>query len=516
MIENVSVAEVLSQAAQRWPRRTALTFGNFEWTYEGAQERCVQAAARLSELGVRPADQVVLWAANMPEWIFLQFGLARLGAVLVTANTALGPLDLAYLLRDSKARFLIAGAEAKGHDMLAVLNKLERDALPHLEKIVLLEGGKLPDSVAYSELGACGGPAAAHPVGLDDLINMQYTSGTTGFPKGVMLSSRNIVNNAARTAQHLGLTPEDGVLGQVPLFHCFGCVIAVLATFTHGACLHLTRVFDPADSLTSVDRRRVSVIHGVPTMFQAMLEHPHAAELDLSSLRTGVMAGAACPASLVSRLLAEWGIPELTIGYGLTEASPAVTFTDRDAPESERLETVGRPLPAAETVLVDLETGAEGERGELWVRGEQVMLGYYDKPDATREVITKDGWLRTGDLAERDPNGCLRIVGRAKEMIIRGGENVYPVEVEEALRAHPDVSQVAVFGVPDERLGEQVVCAIVLRPEASLEPRELLDFLGSRISKLKVPARVEFLEELPMTASGKVKRFLLSERFGNS
>ncbi|MFQ5690817.1 MAG: AMP-binding protein [Gemmatimonadota bacterium] len=533
MIRDTTLSELLERAARLWPDALALTYGDRRWTFEELLGEARSAARRLDALGVGAGDRVAVWAANVPEWIFLEFGLPRLGAVLVTANTALGVEDLAYLLGDCEAKALAMGKEVKGNDLRAIFARIDRRALPRLERVVLLEGadpaanprdaepgadppGVLADALVYEDLP--GGPdprleASARP-GLDDVINMQYTSGTTGFPKGVMLSSRNIVNNGWHTGELLGLTPEDRVLCQVPLFHCFGCVIAVLGSFTHGATVHLTRSFDPLDSLQTIERHGITTIHGVPTMFQALLDHPRSGEFRFETLRTGIMAGAVCPASLMRQLIERWNVQEMTVGYGLTESSPLATATPRSDPPEERCGTVGVEIPGCEIKLVDPETGAVGPRGELWLRGELVMRGYYGKPEATKQAITPGGWLRTGDLAERVAGGRLRIVGRLKEMILRGGENVYPAEVEEAIRRHPDVAEAAVFGIPDARLGEQVACAIVRRPGSDLSADALEAFLRGRIARVKIPKRIEFVDELPLTASGKVQRYVLAERFG--
>ncbi|MFQ5678574.1 MAG: AMP-binding protein [Gemmatimonadota bacterium] len=533
--------ELLEHAAARWPEAPALTSNEELWSFADLREAACAAADRLSSLGIGRGDKVAVWAANVPEWIFLEFGLPRLGAVLVTANTALGVDDLTYLLRDSDAKALVVGREVKGNDLRAILSGVDRRALPRLKHVVLAEErevgsegdtdpalsgvspdpvparpatGPLSDAVVYEDLPIATPHVPPAEVRLDDLINMQYTSGTTGFPKGVMLSSRNIVNNGWAIGRELGLGPEDRVLCQVPLFHCFGCVIAVLGAYTHGASVHLTRTFDPLESLRTIDRRKITTIYGVPTMFQALLDHAESDRFRVESLRTGMMAGAVCPPSLMRRLIDRWGVREMAVGYGLTETSPAVTITPRSDPPEERCGTVGVELPGVEVRLVDPDTGEDGERGELWVRGELVMLGYYGNPEATAETITPEGWLRSGDLAERLPGGRYRIVGRLKEMILRGGENVYPAEVEQAIRRHPQVAEVAVFGIPDERLGEQVACAIVPRPGAGLTAAELDAFLRERIARTKIPRRIEFVDALPLTASGKVQRYVLTERFG--
>lgn len=514
MIRDVTLGELLERAAARWPDALALTSGDLSWTFADLGEAACEAADKMAGLGIGRGDKVAVWAANVPEWIFLELGLPQLGAVLVTANTALGVDDLTYLLANCDAKALVVGQDVKGNDLRGILARVDRKALPRLEHVVLIEGGEFPDALDYEKLPDRSPQLAAVDVGLDDLINMQYTSGTTGFPKGVMLSSRNIVNNGWAIGDALGLTPEDRVLCQVPLFHCFGCVIVVLGAYTHGAAVNLTRTFDPLESLRAIDRHGVTTIHGVPTMFQALLDHPEGDRFRVDTLRTGVMAGAVCPPLLMRRLIERWNVREMTVGYGLTETSPVVTVTPRSDPPEERCGTVGVEISCCEVKLVDPDSGAVGEKGELWVRGEQVMLGYYNQPAATREAVTTDGWLRTGDLAERLPAGRLRIVGRLKEMILRGGENIYPAEVEEAVRRHPDVADVAVFGIPEPRLGEQVACAIIRRPDSDLSAEQLDAFLRERISRTKIPRQIHFVDSLPLTASGKVQRYLLAERFG--
>ena len=507
---DLTVAEVLEEAARRWPQRCALSGAGRRWSFAQLQVWSEQLAGRLARAGVRAGDVVVLLGANSPQWVALEFAVARLAAILVPANTALEREDLRYLLRHCGASFLLVGTEAKGHDLLGVVASLDAGELP--ETILLIEGGELPSALPLDD--GLSEPAPPRvPMDLDSVVNVQYTSGTTGFPKGVTLSSRNIVNNAMRCGEILGLTPEDRVLCHVPLFHCFGCVVVVLGSFTHGASVHLTRVFDPLSSAELIEREEISVVHGVPSMFQAILSDPGASRHSASSVRSGIMAGADCPASLVRELAARWGATEMIVGYGLTEASPHVCYTPRHAPLESKLGTVGVPLEGTELRLVDPESGAVGHRGEIQVRGDQVMRGYFHDPEATAEAISSDGWLRTGDLAEEDGRGGYRIVGRLKEMISRGGENIYPAEVEEAIRHHPKVAEVAVFAVPDPRLGETVAAAVVAAPGEVFGDGELVSWLRERISHTKCPAAVHVLAELPMTASGKIKRHLLSARF---
>lgn len=516
MTHDVHVAMVLSEGARRWPDRLALTAGEKEWTYRELQREVEEAVSKLQSLGIQPSEHVGIWASNLPEWVILEFALARLGAVLVTVNTALGRDDLTHLLKHADIVALFAGATSRGHDLSGVLNAIAEETLPQLRIRVELEEGSWNLAIPWDSVKKSNDPLPPPPDELDSVVNMQYTSGTTGFPKGVMLSSRNIVNNAWRCGEILGLSEEDRVLCQVPLFHCFGCVIAILASMTHGASVHLVRDFEPGEALKTMRRRDTTVVHGVPTMFQALLDHPEAKKHPIRTLRTGIMAGALCPIDLMERLIREWNVGEMTIGYGLTEASPHVTYTPRSDDAQERCQSIGLPLPETEVRLVDPETGAEGFRGELCVRGELVMIGYYKDEKATAECIDKQGWLHTGDLAERDPNGRYRIVGRLKEMILRGGENIYPAEVERVLRTQESISDVAVFGVPDDRLGEQVACAVIPKPDADITDEEVRDFLEGRIAKTKIPAWIQFVDSFPLTASGKVKRYTLRERFLNT
>lgn len=513
--EEQTVFELLEHAAAKWPGDAGLVFEDATFTWSETREASLDAAARLAGLGVRRGDVVAVWSANNPAWIALEFGLARLGAVLVTVNTSFGVEDLAYVLRHSGAKVLCTGREAKGHDLLGVLRALDRTALPDLRSVVLLEGGALEGALPFEDL-ACDRSTIPHErPAIDDCINMQYTSGTTGFPKAVMLSSRNLVGNARRTAGHAALTEDDRVLCHVPLFHCFGCVVAVLASTCAGARICLTRVFDPSDSLRVIRRHGVTVVHGVPAMFRALLDADDPAAPPIRTVRTGIMAGAPCPPSLVRRVLDTWRAVGIAPGFGLTEASPAVTYMPFEANDEQRCTTVGIPLDGTEIRLVDPETGRVGDAGEIQVRGDQVMLGYFRDEKATRAAITEDGWLATGDLGDRRSDGYYRVVGRIKEMICRGGENVYPAEVEEAVRSHPDVADAAAFGVPDDKLGETVACAVIPVAAASAPDRAAIaEYLAGRVAKVKVPAYVYVVDTLPMTASGKIQRYRLTERFG--
>jgi fatty-acyl-CoA synthase len=489
---DVTVGALLTQLASALPGREALVYTHLgrRWTFQTLEAEARAVARGLVAVGIQPGDRVAVWATNVPEWVVLQFALAKIGAVLVTVNTALRAAEIDYLLRQSEASVLVTIGGFRGVDYLAELRSIGAlDAATrthaHLRDIVFI--GDAPEGlIPYASLKPRGErvdgreiDARGGAVGLDDLINMQYTSGTTGFPKGVMLSSRNIVNNACTLADGLGFTPDDRLCLCVPLFHCFGCVIGVLGAFTHGACLCAVESFDPRKVLETIHSERCTAVYGVPTMFLAELEDPEFERFDLTSLRTGVMAGSLCPEPLMRRVMDRMHIPEMTIAYGLTETSPGITQTPRTASIEQRTQTVGRVMPDVEVRIVDpatLEDVPPGESGELWARGSNVMLGYYNMPEATHAAITKDGWLRSGDQASIGRDGCVRITGRIKDLIIRGGENIAPKEVEDVLRTHPAVADVSVYGIASEFFGEEVAAAVRVQPGAAVDQAGIVSF----------------------------------------
>ena len=529
---DVTVGALLTQLATALPDGEALVYShrNFRLTFSGLEREARLVARGLMAHGVRRGDRVAVWATNVPEWVILQFALAKIGAILVTVNTALRAQEIEYLLRQSETSTLITLRGFRGVDYLGELRAIgaigrkaaERAAvLPSLKRVILI-GDECPgDLLPYEHIRATA-PAIADTsldesgaaVGLDDVINMQYTSGTTGFPKGVMLSSRNIVNNGYWLGAGLGFTPADRLCLCVPLFHCFGCVIGVLGAYTHGACLCAIESFDPRQVLETVERERCTALYGVPTMFLAELEDPEFARFDLTSLRTGIMAGALCPEPLMRKVIDVMHLSELTIAYGLTETSPGLTQTPRDASLAERTQTVGRVLPEIEVRIVDPATGQDvprGERGELWARGYAVMQGYYNMPEQTAAAITDDGWLRSGDQASIDEAGNVRITGRIKDLIIRGGENVAPKEIEDVLREHPAVADVSVYGISSEFFGEEVAAAIRPQPAASIDAAEVMRFCEPRLARFKIPRFVRIVDSFPMTASGKIQKYKLRE-----
>ena len=531
------MGDLLARLARALPTRPALSYENGpQYTFAGLEAEARLVARGLMAQGVGAGERVVLWATNVPEWIVLQFALAKIGAILVTANTALRPRDIDYLLRQSEAATLMTIGGFRDVDYVAALHEIgaTRRAIPGLNRLFFIGRGDEAAPPGFTPYEALRSEAVnvsdamldarSAAVGVDDVINMQYTSGTTGFPKGVMLSSRNIVNNAEALGRMLGYTPEDRLCLCVPLFHCFGCVIGVLGAYTHGASLYPLESFEAGRVLSTVERERCTALYGVPTMFLAELEHPEFARFDLTSLRTGVMAGALCPEPLMRRVMTDMHLPEIAIAYGLTEASPAITFTPRDAPVTDRSQTVGRALPELDVKVVDSVTGearAAGECGELCVRGYNVMKGYYNNEEATRAAVDADGWLHTGDEASIDGCGLVRITGRIKDLIIRGGENISPKQIEDCLRDHPAVSDAYVYGIPDTYFGEVVAAAVRLKQPAAAPRRAdsepppnaeaLMHWCSERLARFKVPKHVRFVSEFPMTASGKIQKFKLRE-----
>jgi fatty-acyl-CoA synthase len=517
---DVTVGGLLTRLSDAIPDREALVYTDRElrWTFRDLETEARLIARGLVGAGVERGDRVAVWATNVPEWIVLQFALAKIGAVLVTVNTSLRAREIEYLLRQSESSVLVTIAGFKGVDYMQEL----RDAAPKSLRHVFHIGPSCPpDATPYATLRTLADSVSERAldereaqVGVDDVINMQYTSGTTGFPKGVMLSSRNIVNNGYWIGEGLGYTPGDRLCLCVPLFHCFGCVLGVLAAYTHGACLCPLEFFDAERALLTIDRERCTALYGVPTMFLAELEHPDFARFDTSSLRTGIMAGALCPEPLMRRVIDQMKMRELTIVYGLTETSPGLTQTSRDADLVERTQTVGRVMPEVEVRIVDPASGQDvpaGSDGELWARGYVVMKGYYKMPEATAAAITKDGWLRSGDQASIDREGRVRITGRIKDIIIRGGENIAPKEVEDVLRTHPAIADASVYAVASEFFGEEVAAALRLHPGAAVGFDEVREFCRDRLARFKVPTHFRVVADFPLTASGKIQKFRLRE-----
>ncbi|HWC75859.1 MAG TPA: AMP-binding protein [Blastocatellia bacterium] len=532
---DVKVGDLLTLLARDWPQNEALIYPDRELRYDFTQLEWVarRAARGLLSLGISSGDRVALWAPNIPEWVVLQFALAKIGAILVTVNTSLRAGEIEYLLRQSETSTLVLVRGFRDVDYVETINEiipelssseegsLRSAKLPHLRNVIYIGDDHPGGMIRYDSLLGRSEQisderldAQASAQSIDDVINMQYTSGTTGFPKGVMLTHRNIVNNGYWLGEGIALTPQDKLCVPVPFFHCFGCVIAVLGAYTHASALVPLETFDPLRVLQYVESERCTAVYGVPTMFIAELEQLDFHSFDVSSLRTGIMAGALCPEPLMRKVMERMNLRELTIAYGLTEASPGITLTPRNDSVELRTQTVGTVLPEVEVKIVDPATGEQcppGRPGELCCRGYNVMKGYYNNPKATDEAIDLDRWLHTGDQATLDPAGYVRITGRIKELIIRGGENIAPKEIEDLLRQHAKIADVYVYGIPDEKYGEEVAAAVRLKPGDDATADELREFCVGRIAKFKIPRHFRFVDSFPMTASGKVQKFKLRE-----
>lgn len=532
---DVGVGELLALLARDCPRHEALIYPDRGLRYDfGQLESLARGIAKgLLTLGIESGDRVALWAPNIPEWVVLQFALAKIGAVLVTVNTSLRGSEIEYLLKQSESNTLITVAGFRDVDYVQTVYEvvpelreseeggLRATRLPLLRNVIYIGDEHPAGMIRYDSLlsrseqiqdAQLDERIAAQD--LDTVINMQYTSGTTGFPKGVMLTNRNIVNNGYWLAEGLALTPRDKLCVPVPFFHCFGCVIGVLGAYTHGVSLVPLETFDALNVLRYIESERCTVLYGVPTMFIAELELLDQHNLDMSSLRTGIMAGALCPEPLMRRVMERMHLTELAIAYGLTEASPGITLTPRLDSVELRTQTVGRPLPEVEVKIVDPATGEQcpnGQPGELCARGYNIMKGYYNNPKATAEALDDEAWLHTGDQARMDADGYVRITGRIKELIIRGGENIAPKEIEDLLRANPKIVDVYVYGIPDERVGEEVAAAIKLKQGETATTDEIREFCNGRIARFKIPRQIRFVDSFPMTASGKVQKFKLRE-----
>ncbi|GAA0260189.1 AMP-binding protein [Pseudomonas rhodesiae] len=468
-------------------------------------------------LGLQTGDRLGIWAPNCAEWLISQIASAKLGVILVNINPAYRTSELDYVLKQSGCQWLVCAGAFKGSDYHGMLQELQ----PDLRGIISLDPSPPAGFMPWSTLAALGAevtPEQLHQrqasLHFDQAVNIQYTSGTTGFPKGATLSHHNILNNGYMVGESLGLTAQDRLVIPVPLYHCFGMVMGNLGCITHGtAMIYPNDGFDPLLTLSAVAEERATGLYGVPTMFIALLDHPRRGEFELSSLRTGIMAGATCPIEVMRRVISELHMGEVQIAYGMTETSPVSLQTGPQDDLERRVTTVGRTQPQLETKIIDIDgnTVARGEIGELCTRGYSVMLGYWSNPEATREAIDEAGWMRTGDLASMDEHGYVRIAGRNKDMIIRGGENVYPRELEEFFFTHPAVADVQVIGIPDARYGEEIVAWIKLHPGHATDELDLQGWCKGRIAHFKTPKHFKFVDEFPMTVTGKIQKFRMRE-----
>jgi len=532
-----------ARIVKRFSEREALVClpQNRRMTYAELAESIDKLACGLLEIGFGKGDRIGVWSTDNIEWLQIQMATARIGAILVNINPAYRPKELAYAMRRSEVQGLFVIPSFRNSDYIAMLlglmpelvesacDELKSMELPALRRVVLYDpaapsetGRPHPGFTLWQEVMEAGKSVSLErldeltdSLDMDDPINIQYTSGTTGFPKAVVLSHHNILNNAWFAAKALHFTEHDRLCVPVPFYHCFGMVLANLLCLSVGASIVIpAEHFDPLKVMEAVEKERCTAVHGVPTMFIAQLEHPRFKEFDHSSLRTGIMAGAPCPPPLMKRVMEDMHCKEILIGYGQTEASPLTHLTLIDDSIERRTETVGKNLPHQEVKVVDHETGKTvnvGEVGEVCFRGYHVMRGYYGDKQATDRAIDEKGWLHSGDLGTMDADGYLRITGRLKEMIIRGGENIYPKEIEELLFSHPKVAQVAVFGIPDEFYGEEVMAWIQLHAKEAVTEEELRAFCRDRIAHFKVPKKIWFVDEFPMTVTGKLQKFRMRE-----
>ena len=489
-------------------------------TYADLRRKVDALACGLHRLGLRKGDRVGIWAPNCAEWALTQYATAKLGLILVNVNPAYRLSEVEYALNKVGCRALVTAATFKSSDYIGMLTELRNGSLPELEFYIRLGTKHAPGFLNFDDLLSPPAPdeltrlkEIGDSLAANDPINIQFTSGTTGAPKGATLTHRNILNNGHFVVDCIGLTAGEALAVPVPLYHCFGMVMGNLGCLTHGATVvYPSEAFDPAAVLTALAEERCAGVYAVPTMFIAMLEHPSLAGLDLSNLRTGIMAGSPCPIEVMKRVIGELGCHGVTIAYGMTETSPVSFQSALDDPIERRVSTVGRIQPHAEVKLID-EGGAtvpRGVPGELCTRGYLVMQGYWNDPERTSEAIDPEGFMHTGDLAQMDEDGYVNISGRLKDMVIRGGENIYPREVEEFLYSHPKVLDVQVIGLPDARMGEEL-CACVI-PKEKLTEDEIRDFCKGQIAHYKIPRYVAFMEDFPMTVTGKVQKFLLREK----
>jgi fatty-acyl-CoA synthase len=535
-VDGLTMGQTLRQTAQRYPEHDALAFPALalHTSYRDFDVQVDRAAKGLLALGIQPGQHVAIWATNVPQWVILQFATARMGAVLVNINPAYRPFELKYVLNqsDSVALFLVHSFKTSDYfAMLAeVCPELAREApgeldtkdFPCLRWVVALEDEAPAGGITWDEMLARGDSVSdaqlqqvESQLEPSQAINIQYTSGTTGFPKAATLSHRNLLLNGYYAGMCQSLTADDRICIPVPFYHCFGCVLGTITAVVYGAAMVVpAESFNAEATLSAIEKERATALYGVPTMFIAQLQDPTLPTRNVSSLRTGIMAGSPCPIEVMRQVIDIMGASEVTIGYGLTEASPLITQSRTSDPMELRVETVGRLFPGVECKIIDPATGAalgDNEQGELCSRGHNIMIGYYKNPDATAAAIDADGWLHSGDLAVRLPNGYYKITGRIKDMVIRGGENIYPREIEEFLFEHESIEQSAVVGVPDKKYGEELCAWIKLKAGCTATEDEIREFCRAKLARYKVPRYVKFVESFPQTVTGKIQKFKIRE-----
>ena len=528
-----TIGQSLDLAVSRWANREALVSPshNVRWTWTEFAARVDALAAGFLALGLEPGARIGIWSLNRPEWTLTQFAAAKAGLILVTINPAYRLSELEFALAKVGCAAIVTATAFKTSNYMEMLNTLIPELaksqpgalpaakLPKLRAVIQVGGPACPGTIPFEEVSRMGSDrhreqivALGKSLQFDDAVNIQFTSGTTGSPKGVTLTHHNILNNGYFTGRAMRLTEKDRICVPVPLYHCFGMVMANLASVTLGATMvYHGEGFDPLVTLQTIEQEKCTTLYGVPTMFIAELDHPDFKKFDLSSLRTGIMAGAPCPIEIMKRVNSEMNMREVTIAYGMTETSPVSFQSATDDPLERRVSTVGRIHPHVEVKVVDPDGKIvpRGERGELCTRGYSIMLGYWDEAEKTADVLDKNGWMHTGDIAVIDDEGYCNITGRIKDMVIRGGENLYPREIEEFLFRHPKIQDVQIFGVADDRYGEELCAWVRVKGGESLTADEVRAFCQGQIAHNKIPRYVEFVEEFPMTVTGKIQKFLM-------
>jgi len=531
----ITLGDLLDEMAEKYPDHDCVIYTDrpFRKTYGEFRDLVNLAAKGFLKLGIKKGDHVSIWATNYPEWLITMFATAKIGAVLVTVNTNYKIFEAEYLFKQSDTHTLVLIDGFKDTNYVDIVHQLvpemrgkapgtwESKNLPYLKNVIYVGPGKHDGMMNFEQLYELGQSVSDEELAkvqksldVHDVINMQYTSGTTGFPKGVMLTHFNIVNNGKSIGDRMKFTHLDRLCIPVPLFHCFGCVLGVMACVTHGTTMVPVEYFSPLKVLEAISQEKCTAVHGVPTMFIALMDHPEFKRFSFEHMRTGIMAGSPCPVKVMQQAIDEMNLREITIVYGLTEASPGCTQTTTDDPLEAKVSTVGRAFPFVETKVIDPETGREcppGVPGEFVARGYNIMKGYYKMPEATAQAIDKDGWLHTGDLATYDEKGYYKITGRIKDMIIRGGENIYPKEIEDFLYTHPGIRDVQVVGVPSREYGEEIMAYIILKEGVTLTEEEVKNFVRSNMARHKTPRYVAFVDSFPMTASGKIQKYKLRE-----
>lgn len=531
-----TIGEMFDEIAEKYPDNDAIVslHQGKRYTYRELQKELNRAAKGFIALGLKKGDRLAIWATNISEWIITQFATAKAGIIMVNINPAYRTHELEYALRQSETQALLLMDRFKSSDYVKMfyevcpeaknsnLGQIHSEKLPFLRTAVLIRGENKPGMWSWEEVLKMGEQVPDEilkdreaSLDFDDPINIQYTSGTTGFPKGVVLTHHNILNNGYFIGECMKFTDQDRLCIPVPFYHCFGMVLSNLACMTHGATMVLpAEHFDPVSTMSAIEKERCTAVHGVPTMFIAELEHPDFQKFDFSSLRTGIMAGSPCPIEFMKKVSTLMNMREVVITYGQTEASPGITMSSTNDSLDLRVSTIGRPMPHTEMKIVEPKTGkmvSRNETGEICARGYMIMRGYYNNPVATDQTVDEEGWLHTGDLGTLDDDDYCKITGRLKDMVIRGGENIYPREIEEFLYTHPAISDVQVIGVPDKKYGEELMAWIKLKTGTTSTAEEIKAFCDGKIARFKIPKYIKFVDEFPMTVSGKIQKYKMRD-----